>query len=143
MNIDKAHTLLGCGDDESTPQTSKHLNWVIARGTLKPYLACAMAKSKQKNISKTSTLTKAENPGGRVFLDLPKVTVSRLDISDFELKRKWWKITVDQASGEKWSNFIDTKSGMVENTCEFIHKIKTRGMAIKIIRLDPAGENHS
>ncbi len=30
---------------------------------------------------------------------------------------------------------------MVENTSEFIHKMKTRGMAIKIIRLDPAGEN--
>ena len=142
MNIEKAHRLLGHGDEESTRQTAKHLNWVITRGTLKPCLACAMAKSKQKNISKTSTSEKADKPGGRVFLDLSKVTVSKLDGSEFELNRKWWKIIVDQATGKKWSDFTDTKSGMVENTCEFMHKMKTRGMAIKIIRLDPAGENH-
>ena len=48
---------------------------------------------------------------------------------------------VDQASGKKKINFTDTKSGMVDNTCEFIHKVKTRGMAIKIIQLHQAGEN--
>ncbi len=138
MNIDKVHRLLGHGDEESTRQTAKHLNWVITRGALKPCLACAMAKAKQKNATKASTTLKADEPGGRVFLDLSKVTVSKLDGSDFELKRKWWKIMVDQATGKKWSGFTDTKSGMVENSCEFMHKMKTRGTAIKIIRLDPA-----
>ena len=100
-----------------------------------------MAKSKQTNVCKASTSTKSDDPGGRVFLDLLKVTVSQLDGSDFELKRKWWKIMVDQASGKKWSDFTDTKRRMIENICEFLSKMKTRGMAIKIIRLDPAGEN--
>ncbi len=109
---------------------------------MKQCLACAIAKSKQKNICKTSTSTKADKHQGRVFLDLSKVAVSRLDGSDFELKRKWWKILVDQATEKKWSDFTGTKSGMVENTCEFMHKMKTRGTAINIIRLDPAGENH-
>ena len=89
MNIEKAHRLLGHGDEESTWETAKHLNWVIARGTLKPCLACAMAKSKQKNTNNTSTSKKADKPGGRVFLDLSKVTVSKSDESNFELKRKW------------------------------------------------------
>ncbi len=48
---------------------------------------------------------------------------------------------IDQVSGKKWSNFTDIKSGMVENTCEFIHKMNTRSMAIKVVRLNPAGEN--
>ncbi len=65
-------------------------------------------------------MTKAENPGGTVFLDLSKVTVSRLNGLDFELKRKWWKIMVDQATGKKWSGFTDMKSGMLKapvNSC--------------------------
>ena len=48
---------------------------------------------------------------------------------------------VDQATGKKWSEFTDTKSGMVEPTCQWMHKMKEKGMAIKVIRLDPAGEN--
>ena len=31
---------------------------------------------------------------------------------------------------------------MVEKTCEFLHKMKQRGVAVKIILLDPVGENH-
>ena len=76
-----------------------------------------------------------------MFLDLPKVTVSRSDGSNFELKKKWWKIMVDQATGKKWSKSTDTKSGMVESTCEWMYKRKERGMAIKVIRLNPAGDN--
>ncbi len=83
-----------------------------------------MAKAKQKNVTKASTTPKADEPGGRAFLDLSKVTVSKLDGSDFELKRKWWKIMVDQATGKKWSDFTDTKNGMVENTCEFMQQMK-------------------
>ena len=30
---------------------------------------------------------------------------------------------------------------MVEPTCEFLHKLKSRGIPVKIIRLDPGGEN--
>ena len=89
MNIEKAHRLLGHGDEESTRHTAKQLGWVITRGNMKPCLVCAKAKAKQKNISKQSTSPKAMEPGGRVFLDLYKVTVSRSDGSNFELKKKW------------------------------------------------------
>ena len=141
MNIEKAHRLLGHGDEESTRHTAKQLGWVITRGNMKPCLACAKAKAKQKNISKQSTSPKATEPGGRVFLDLSKVTVSRSDGSNFELKKKWWKIMVDQATGKKWSEFTDTKTGMVEPTCEWMNQMKAKAMEIKVARLDPAGEN--
>ena len=87
LNIEKVHRLLGHGDEESTRHTAKQLGWVITRGNMKPCLACAKAKAKQKNISKESTSPKATEPGGRVFLDLSKVTVSRSDGSNFELKK--------------------------------------------------------
>ena len=76
-----------------------------------------------------------------MFLDLSQVTVSRSDGSNFELKKKWWKIMIDHATRKKWSEFTDTKIGMVEPICEWMHKIKEKGMAIKFIQLDPAGEN--
>ena len=40
---------------------------------------------------------------------------------------------VDQATGKKWSEFTDTKSEMVEPTCEWMHKMKEKGMTIKVI----------
>ena len=44
-------------------------------------------------------------------------------------------------TGEKWSDFMVTKSDMVEHTCEHLHKLKTRGIPVQYVRLDPAGEN--
>ena len=48
---------------------------------------------------------------------------------------------VDQSTGKKWSEFTDTKSGMVEPTCKWVHQMKEKAIEIKIVRLDPAGEN--
>ena len=45
---------------------------------------------------------------------------------------------MNEATGKKWSNFTPTKKGMVELTCEFMHKMKH---PISVIWLDPAGEN--
>ena len=58
-------------------------------------------------------------PGGRIYLDLSKVTVSKSDDSEFEIENKNWKIIVDEATGKKWSDFMDTKSGMIKRKCEF------------------------
>ncbi len=92
-------------------------------------------------MSKESNTPKVTEPGGRVFLDLSKVTVSRSDGSDFDLKKKWWKIMVDQVTRKKWSEFTDTKSGMEEPTFKWMNILKDKGMAIKVVRLDPTGEN--
>ena len=55
---------------------------------MKSCLTCAKAKSKQKNVYKASVSEKADEPGGRIFLDLSKVTVSQLNGLEFELKDK-------------------------------------------------------
>ena len=74
-------------------------------------------------------------------MDLSKVTVSRSYGSEFELKQKNWRSIVDEATGKKWCNFTQTKSGMVKRTCEFLHALKQQNITIKIIQLDPTGEN--
>jgi hypothetical protein len=48
---------------------------------------------------------------------------------------------VNQRTGLKFSNFFDTKNGMVEPTCEQLHRWKQNGITVDYIRLDNAGEN--
>ena len=80
-------------------------------------------------------------PGKRIYLNLSRVTVSKSDNYEFDIAKKNWKIIVDEFMGKKWSDFTDTKSGMVECTCKFLNAIKSRGIPVLYIRLDPAGEN--
>ena len=75
MNIQKTHELIGHGDEESTRKTALELGWVVSCGRLKPCLHCAKARVKDKNECKESTASKADAPGGRVYLDLSKVNV--------------------------------------------------------------------
>lgn len=74
-------------------------------------------------------------------MDLSTVTTSKSYDTEFELTHKWWKLVVDEATGKKWNKFTPTKKGMVEHTCEFMHKLKQKGIPISVIRLDPTGEN--
>ena len=55
------------------------------------------------------------------------IKVLQEDKTEFELKRKYWKAMVDEASGKKFCHFTSTKNGMVERTCEFLHITKQRG----------------
>ena len=52
MGIQKAHGLLGHGDENSTRLTAEELGWVIAPGKLEPCEHCAKSKAKQKNVVK-------------------------------------------------------------------------------------------
>ena len=48
---------------------------------------------------------------------------------------------VDERTGTKFSDFFDTKKGMVEPTCAQLHRWKESGHGVKHIRMDNAGEN--
>ena len=62
--------------------------------------------------------------------------------SDFELTNKWWKIVMDETNGKKQSNFTPNKKRMVEYTCEFMHKMKQKGIPSSIIQPGTAGDNN-
>ena len=47
-----------------------------------------------------------------------------------------------EATGKKYSDFIMTKSELVEHTCEHLNKLKARNIPVRYIQLDPAGKNH-
>ena len=73
-------------------------------------------------------------------LDLSKVTVSRFDGSESDLNQKHWGNIVDEKTGKKWCNFTTTKKEIPEQMCQWLNGMKTRGLKVTIIRLDPAGE---
>jgi hypothetical protein len=48
---------------------------------------------------------------------------------------------VDERTQLKFSDFFNTKIGMVEPTCQLFYKWKEKGMPVKVVRCDDAGEN--
>ena len=79
MSINRAHSLLGHGDENSTKSSAKQLGCVITRGKLKPCEHCVCSKTKQKNVSKESVAEKSKRPCERVYLDLSKIIVPHSD----------------------------------------------------------------
>ena len=76
---------------------------------------------------------KATKPREKIYLDLSKVTVLKSDGTEFDVQNKHWKIMVDKATGNKWCDLTETKSGMVERTCEFLHRMNSKGIPVKFI----------
>ena len=56
-------------------------------------------------------------------------------------RRPNWCLTVDEKTGYKHSSFHETKDGMVEPMCVWFKKWESEKKAVKIIRMDNAGEN--
>ena len=94
-------------------------------------------------MAQDSRSEKSTKPGERLYLDLSVVTVARDDGKEAKILRKNWKILVCEATGKKWSDFTETKSGMVERTYEFLHKMEARGIFTRYVRLDPSGKNQA
>jgi hypothetical protein len=46
-----------------------------------------------------------------------------------------------RSDGKEMERLHRNKSDMVERTCKRLHKLKTRGMPVRYVRLDPAGKN--
>jgi hypothetical protein len=141
MTIQQAHERLGHAHEAEIRLTAKALNWTITRGTMPPCEACTAAKAKQKNVPKTSSKdpTSTTKETSRIYLDI--ATIRRVDKK--AIYKNNWRIMVDERTQLKFSDFFDTKSGMIEPTCEQLHRWKTSGHGVKSIRMDNAKENLS
>ena len=58
MNINMAHGLLGCCNNDSVRKMTRELGLVLTRGTLKECKHCAKSKAKQKNVQNEATGSK-------------------------------------------------------------------------------------
>ena len=140
-NITTLHALLGHSNEDANRQSARALGIELSRGSLHACEDCAKAKAKQKNVCKKSLTPKATKAGQRLFDDITKVTVSKSDGDEFNIKQKYWCTVTDEATGKKWCIFTSTKDGMVEPVCTLVNELKSRGIDVKYIRMDPGGEN--
>jgi hypothetical protein len=138
MNITKAHELLGHCNEGMTQEATKNMGWILT-GPWKECASCAVGKAKQKNVPKESEHAPAtkEEEENRVFLDIATVKKPK---DGLKVNKPNWRIMVDERTGMKFSDFFETKSGMIEPTCAPWNRWKDAGLAVKYVRLDNAGE---
>jgi hypothetical protein len=122
INVEKAHQFLGHMSEESTRATAKAFRWEIVRCSLQPSESCAEGKAKQKNVPKKSDHISAVNPGERLYLDISSV-MGEKDGPKVNTKRHWC-IMVDEATNRKFSDFYQTKDGVVEPTLKKWSKLQ-------------------
>eukprot|EP00957_Ditylum_brightwellii_P182215 13881997-Ditylum_brightwellii.AAC.1 len=107
---------------------AKHLGFMVNRGSMPKYKPCATAKAKQKSLpswvevlgKKVHDKETATAVNERLFLDISTVKAPA-HIKVTITKPQWW-IIVDELTGMKWSNFFETKNGMIEPTCTMLNK---------------------
>ncbi len=83
-----------------------------------------------KNVQKESVAKKTTVPGHHLYLDLSKVTVKADTPESTTIIHDNWKILVCKATGKKWSDFTQTKSDMVERTCDYLNKLRSRNTLV-------------
>jgi hypothetical protein len=138
MSIREAHDKLGHGDEPSTWKAAKELGIEITRGAMKPCETCTIAKAKHKNVPKESSSVVATKDKGRIYLDISTIKKEKDGPS---VTKGNWRIMVDERLPLKFSEFFQTKSGMIEPTCQQLFKWQQAGLPVKYVRLDNAGEN--
>jgi hypothetical protein len=84
------------------------------RLSMEPCESCAVGKAKQKNVPKKSEHISAVKPGKRIYLDISSIKGEK-EGPKVNPKRHWC-IMVDEATNLKFSDFYQTKDGMVEPT---------------------------
>ena len=121
ISIPQAHEKLGHMSEKSTINTVKPLIIPLKKGNMKPCVACAAGKAKQKNIKRT-TVTKQKFGQQQEFLDLESVCeVKEMPIPP---KPHWRIIVVDQEIQIKFSKFFKQKDKMTVPTCEQLYQWK-------------------
>jgi hypothetical protein len=139
ISIKDAHAKCGHVNEDATRQVAKALGLTITRGTLGVCAACSQAKARQKNVPKTNeTHVKASRAGERMFLDITSIKPP----NGTTLYNRHWRMMVDEYSGCHFTDFFDTKNGMIEPTCAKFQQWKQADKTVKHLRMDNAGENN-
>jgi hypothetical protein len=113
----------------ATRKIAQSLLWDLT-GEMKPCEACAVGKAQRQSIVKKSNNKIAENIGQRIFIDL--TSVKNTEFLDIEHTPKpYWRIIIDETTQMKFSDFFETKIGMVEPTCEIFNQWKKEGHKVE------------
>jgi hypothetical protein len=119
MTVKKAHDILGHINEKAVRKTVLALGWELTRGTLGVCEPCTEAKAKQKNLPRHPELPPSTKDKNRIYLDIATTKKTK---KGPKMYKGNWQIMVDERTQLKFSDFFDTKNGMVEETCEQLHR---------------------
>lgn len=131
--LEQAHKLLAHADIKSVKATAKARGWKLTTHTMPLCGACALAKARNKSVSKQLT-PKAEKVGERLFLDLSGPYQNNQTTS------KYWLLIVDDMSGMAWTSFMQNKSQAGKRIESHLRQLKAAGKATKYVRTDNGSE---
>ena len=135
MNIMQFHYRLGHANEEVVRGTARNLGYEL-EGKMKTCVSCAISKAKQKSVPKT-TKTHATIRGERLCIDISYVKNASFG------GVKYWLLVVDEATDFKWSYFLKSKDETSECMSSLLNELQQKGIVVKYIRCDNAGENTS
>ena len=133
MNINTAHDAFGHMDEQILREYCKRNN-IELRGNMKTCVGCMTAKAQRKPVRK-QTNTRATSAGERIYVDTSGPYPRSL-----RGKKYWFKI-VDDYSRKNWNYFMKKKEEVPDVLEEYIKEMKQKGIRIKFVRMDNAGEH--
>ena len=136
------HELFGHINETDCRRMAAQLGIEVKRGAMKPCQECMLAKARKKNLKRVCFKDEKKDNVRRMFLDLSKIKCppELLKVVKSVYKPNW-RLLEDEQTEMKFTEFFNTKNGMVEPTCELINAWKNQGKPVQVIRCDNAGEN--
>jgi hypothetical protein len=108
---------------------AKYLGVILLRGFLPVCKSFAIAKAKQRNILKEmSGENKATEFNGQVFHNLAKIKVPE-ELGEIDIAKLNCHFLFDKSTGFKQSAFFETKGGIIQNMCKYMHSEKEHSHA--------------
>jgi hypothetical protein len=85
---------------------------------------CTEAKAKQKKLPRHPDAPPSIKDEKRIYLDIATIKKTKKGPKVYKGN---WRIMMDEHTQLKFSDFFDTKNGMVEETCEQLHRWEENG----------------
>ena len=134
VHIQDFHNIMGHPSIDTTEKTATTYGITLI-GQPQPCEECALAKSKQANVSKETDI-KSNTPGERLFIDISSIQQQSYGGS------KFWCLVVDDCTDMCFSFFLKQKSDQVPLLVDFFKDIRAKySYPVTYIRCDNAGEN--
>jgi hypothetical protein len=116
VNIKRAHDCSGHLSIDATCKIVTQPGMELSRTAFQTCEACAIGKTKQRNILKEALGEKATIFNGRVGHDSSKIkALERMEVT---INKSYWHMMVNKAMGFKRTSFLKTKDGIIEYMCQ-------------------------
>jgi hypothetical protein len=131
--VNKFHEMIGhCGDD--CLQKTAQVYGLKLKGDFKVCMDCAVAKARQKNLSK-DWKGGSQVAGERVYLDISSIRDENYGGSCF------WVLLAEDYTDYCWRIFLKQKSDLKGKVMTLLTDLKIAGIDVKNIRCDDSVEN--